>query len=532
MPNSNKTNQPQNTQIPKPPLSPTPIVPLQIEPEPIFVMTIELEQGKVGHIKIYPDSIAEELSYDFCHQNNLDFQSLNYLKEQIQELIDDYNKKHNINKEQKEIQEQEKEKKEEKPKLTSYDSILESFRKKKREKSKCKSSLSKNYKPNLIQKVKQSSESRKESNKSCNYSTQRNLTTTQNEGGDKKFPVANSKNQLFIPSSHFNTKRTESNDSKRHRSQSKKNYGEILYERSKIEQKQKITKINEMKTQLRLQTEQNFTFKPTFYRSSPNLIFKPSKNYNCKTQVTQENTEYLLTNANPPSQKNNGFSEKILNKQDSSKFLKIRAKTPLQPKNRPPSQKKIRHQHYLTENNKIPFSSRQMNYKKKAEDNIKKIRDELYPPTDLTTGQPLFRPKLISNQHRNSKLNNNTGNIFYNLYSYADKYRYNQLNRNKEFKNEINNMSNKSKLSVNTEEIFQKKKIEVFKYLFKLLDHDEDNMISIYTIELKKIPDNILNIINPIINDLREYQGSISQNEFIDECQSLFDVSLSFFLLF
>ena len=57
-------------------------------------------------------------------------------------------------------------------------------------------------------------------------------------------------------------------------------------------------------------------------------------------------------------------------------------------------------------------------------------------------------------------------------------------------------------------------------------------MISIYTIELKKIPDNILNIINPIINDLREYQGSISQNEFIDECQSLFDVSLSFFLLF
>ena len=61
MPNSNKTNQPQNTQIPKPPLSPTPIVPLQMEPEPIFVMTIELDQGKVGHIKIYPDSIAEIL---------------------------------------------------------------------------------------------------------------------------------------------------------------------------------------------------------------------------------------------------------------------------------------------------------------------------------------------------------------------------------------------------------------------------------------------------------------------------------------
>lgn len=529
MPNSNKTNQPQNTQIPKPPLSPTSIIPLQMEPEPIFVMTIELEQGKVGNIKIYPDSNADELSYDFCHQNNLDFQSLNYLKEQIQELINDYNKKHNVNFEKKETKEQEKEKKQ---KINSYDSILESFRKKKRENSKCKSSLSKNYKPNLIQKVKQLGGSRKESNKSCNYSSQRNITTTQNENEDKKFPVSNSKNQLFIPSSHFNTKRTESNNSKRHKSQSKKNYGEILYERSKIEQKQKITKINEMKTQLRLQTEQNFTFKPTFYKSSPNLFSKPPKNYNCKTQVTQENTEYLITKANPPSLKNHNFSEKILKKQNSSKFLKIRAKTPLEPKIRPLSQKKIRHQHYLTENNKIPFSFRQMNYKKKAEDNINKIRDELYPATDLTTGQQLFHPKLISNQHRNNKLNKNSGNIFYNLYSYADKYRYNQLNRNKELKNEINNMSNKSKLSANTEEIFQKKKKEVFKYLFKLLDHDEDNMISIYTIDLKKIPDNILNIISPIINDLREYQGSISQNEFIDECQILFDVSLCFFLLF
>ena len=141
-------------EIQKPPLAPTSSIPKQT-PDPIFVMTIELEQGKVGNIKIYQDSNAEELSYDFCHQNNLDFHSLNYLKEQIQELIDEYKRKHNI---KPNVTEPSKEKKEdplpteEKSKLISYERMFNAYKNQKKDKGKVR--LNKNTKINkLIQKT-------------------------------------------------------------------------------------------------------------------------------------------------------------------------------------------------------------------------------------------------------------------------------------------------------------------------------------------------------------------------------------------
>lgn len=52
-----------------------------------FVMTIEIDQGKTHKIYIYPNSDPEEISYEFCKNNNLDFSSLKYLKQEIQELL-------------------------------------------------------------------------------------------------------------------------------------------------------------------------------------------------------------------------------------------------------------------------------------------------------------------------------------------------------------------------------------------------------------------------------------------------------------
>ena len=63
--------------------------------EPIYILTIELEQGKTTELKIYINSIPEELSYDFCHQHNLDYHSLNYLTEQIKILINEHKTKQN-----------------------------------------------------------------------------------------------------------------------------------------------------------------------------------------------------------------------------------------------------------------------------------------------------------------------------------------------------------------------------------------------------------------------------------------------------
>ena len=55
----------------------------KIKEEPIYVMTIELEQGKNGNLAIYLDSNPEELSFNFCKQYNLDYSSMDFLKNQI-----------------------------------------------------------------------------------------------------------------------------------------------------------------------------------------------------------------------------------------------------------------------------------------------------------------------------------------------------------------------------------------------------------------------------------------------------------------
>ena len=63
--------------------------------EPIYVMTLALEQGKSEKIEIYENSDPAQLAYDFCSKNNLDFNALDYLKEQITNLLESYAKNEN-----------------------------------------------------------------------------------------------------------------------------------------------------------------------------------------------------------------------------------------------------------------------------------------------------------------------------------------------------------------------------------------------------------------------------------------------------
>ena len=58
--------------------------------EPIYVMTVELEKGKSENIKIFSNSKPEELAYEFCKRNNLDFSSLSYLTNEIVNLVKDF----------------------------------------------------------------------------------------------------------------------------------------------------------------------------------------------------------------------------------------------------------------------------------------------------------------------------------------------------------------------------------------------------------------------------------------------------------
>ena len=65
--------------------------------DPIFILTIELEKGKMEKLKIYPDSNANNLSKKFCDDYNLDEKTCEYLKEKIQYLLNEYKNNKNIN---------------------------------------------------------------------------------------------------------------------------------------------------------------------------------------------------------------------------------------------------------------------------------------------------------------------------------------------------------------------------------------------------------------------------------------------------
>ena len=124
---------------------------------------------------------------------------------------------------------------------------------------------------------------------------------------------------------------------------------------------------------------------------------------------------------------------------------------------------------------------------------------------------------------------NNDNNIrepfvtFKNLYNDAQKTQKKneklaQLIQNSECpfsENYTNNESN---------EIFQKKKLNAFSKIFHKLDKDQDGLITNLNVETKNLPKNIVKIIEPIVNELKEENETLNENEFKTACDRLYDM--------
>ena len=59
--------------------------------KPFYLMTLETSNGEIKQIKIYQNSDPFELSYNFCKDNNLDFESMKYVKKNIKEIVKKFN---------------------------------------------------------------------------------------------------------------------------------------------------------------------------------------------------------------------------------------------------------------------------------------------------------------------------------------------------------------------------------------------------------------------------------------------------------
>ena len=68
----------------------------QVNENPIFTLTIELEMGKTEKIDIYPNSDPYNIANNFCIEHNLGISTFQYLKEKMEYLIDEFKNNKNL----------------------------------------------------------------------------------------------------------------------------------------------------------------------------------------------------------------------------------------------------------------------------------------------------------------------------------------------------------------------------------------------------------------------------------------------------
>ena len=60
------------------------------EEEQLAILNLEIEKGVIKQIKLYKNANSEEVAYNFCKENNIDFSFLNQIKNEIDSLMQKY----------------------------------------------------------------------------------------------------------------------------------------------------------------------------------------------------------------------------------------------------------------------------------------------------------------------------------------------------------------------------------------------------------------------------------------------------------
>ena len=167
----------------------------------------------------------------------------------------------------------------------------------------------------------------------------------------------------------------------------------------------------------------------------------------------------------------------------------------------------------------LPFKDRQKAYQSKSIEKKKKIKDLIENNIDEHTGQKFFSPVINSNYERKYTEN---FNIFSNLYTDYQKNEINKKNLAEKIRKKENLPYNY--VNNNSNEIYEKQKIKSFEKIFKLLDKDQDGIISKFHINNDNLPKNINKIFQPIIDELKQDNETLTEKEFIFASDKLFDV--------
>ena len=521
--------------------------------EPIYVMTLALEQGKSEKIEIFVNSDPAKLAYDFCSKNNLDYNALDYLKEQITNLLESYAKNEN--------EDYYNENRNEDINIPEIEEVKEEF------------NITENYK---MEEINIEDYKNKKQNKNSNNRKDRNkILDKENEDIMNKNRINfEIKDEVNIEENNNNAEYYPENIDKKIKSE----VNEKLYEKKLQEVNSNLIN-NSKKRNYKINediiigigdnnNDSNKSYKLKDSEKKKNEIEKINY-YNNNTKENKKNSEQILTNYLNQDTKTNTHNniiqneeeEKNVYKNDSYIYHNIKN---FEKKNNNVKINKNKSKENIFNIDKINFREKNKN---RSIGKIKKIKEEYdkrysFKPvindnykTDLSfnerlilfnnitkikreelkknlsdlkdeeSGQYFFKPKLISKQlssMKNKKEDNNKNmDIFNKNYLYWEKYNLNKQNLyNKLYQNKGHPQFYSK---IESDKIINESYRKAFINLFNILDSDQDNLITSVSINLHNIPEKIIKIIEPLLIELKEDNQTLNQDEFIKAMNKLFE---------
>ena len=509
--------------------------------EKVIIMTLDLENGISKQIKIFPNSDPEQLSMSFCKKNNLEESVQIYLQNKIEQILNNYikfkvsskivevdesNESENMTKKEILINENNNNNQNSTNKKVTEENfnneindITLSLPLKINEKeSSIEMKQSSGIKTNSSMNIKKDSSS---SNKK-NISKQ-TLSMIENKSiKNSNNCIKKKTNTELILKEEFD-KLYFNNKNKTNKSKKSDNSNFINLKRNNESYNQKTFDYNNYFQDIT--PNDNKSNKKNINTES--IKTKKNKNKNKKENIKKENNKIVTENNNDKKKITKSLPKKnYRNNFDYKKYFKKQCprllNTSKEFKEVYPFKPKI-NSNYKT---KLNFTQRLIffkNFYKKRQDSLKNI---YLNPTKDEKGDALFKPKLISKNSSAKNINTITykksENIFIKNYKFFEKYTIDKEKLSKQLyssMHEPNNSCSKKKNII----LIHKKKINAFKKIFKLLDSDQDNIISGININISKIPNNIYNIIKPVILELKTGKFTLNEDEFISAMKKLYD---------
>jgi hypothetical protein len=555
------------------------ISPQQQKNQEYITMNIQLAEGKRKTLQINSNSNPEQVAYEFCLKNNLDFDSLQQLTLQIKQAINPSEEftlmQNNFEKENQNLNAQYEDKPNEKTISINNNNYLDlsDLPESKEERKNNFNSIPYNAKmtsnqPNNMPNIDNntlshnSKISQKQKRKVTSYlsptvsfqskskpivipsSTDYNDNYNyQSKHNIDEFDTRNINNHQISKSevsSNINFNRPQSSN------MSNLNYGERLYHKGLKLQEKTNEKINMLKSKIEKENNRNNTFHPKINKISYDAISKRLVNKN-----SYNNEDNIMNYKEYKEQKMNGLKQKY-NKDEEFSFtpsINKRSLTMDKQRQKPKTPRyeqlynfykkqeaniaekanyiynkntmfKPKVNNYQCPYTNISFDERQKYYLSKSQEKQKILSEQLQNPSDSITGQRFFHPEINTNYERP---NTENYDVFENLYKEWDRKQAKQEktkreNFNKEYLKRIQGHVNEASI-----ELVEIKKEKAFKKIFHTLDKDKDGLLNKLNIEIKALPSNIQKVLEPIFIEIQRDNLTLNEEDFTKACLKLYD---------